>query len=764
MRKRRASSDEEALGAFIGIVIAVFALIWLIEHVILPGLLIVAGIVVSVGGLFALYTSCRVFWKAVSDNKHPYSIYNDPYPHSPGVRRGYFFGPGLNQIKKIWSASQDGMDEAIFKIGHTLEGELQEGGLAIFLCINIWIYLLWLVSALFLYIFGYMFTFLFCFALSVVLAAGWGLFFTGYITLRLADKTFLLMNAIENRCPECKRRPIPLFLCPKCGTPHTLHPGPYGVFHIKCSCGEVLPTTAFNGRNNLAAICPVCHHPVEGYARHFGIQVVGNTSAGKTTYLASFFHEYLCQLPSYIKYSCNPQEGFEDFRGAFESGDRIPGTTERNAGMYSITHEVSMYAPYQLSMYDIAGEAFQNDGATGYQQQQFQYSEGVVLMIDPNDSSDASHTAIMSFCSEHRKMKNLMTSRMIEIPAAVVITKSDKYGAELSGDPQDEEVCTRFLAAHGFGNVIKLISANFTNAKYFVATATGHELDGSAYTPSGVLEPVMWILNERKSVLIRIITIGITIFDEVKFLLRKIVPFLVPVFILWLVFWGVPSVLFGKILQTEHRPSDSVRIALKASEVIPLQTQGKLVSTTSPVQNSTTISTARQKPGLSGKVLSQPEQRSREVEKDVPAPVLKLSTLGTKINVRKRPDINSESLEVLDEGVPVVAKEHTRKSDGTWYKVTIPSGIEGWIRGELLKPRISDKGEHGGVLMRVTGDELNLRDGPGKRRTSIGKLYIGHLVEVVGRSGAWRKVYTQTGELGWVHGGYLGERKRYSTF
>ena len=774
MRRRRASSDEDALGALIVIVIAIFAIGWLIEHVILPGLLIIAGIVASVGGLFALYTSCRVFGKAVLDNKYPYSIYTDPYPHAPGVKRGYFFGPGFNQLKKVWSASQEGMDEAISKIIHTSEGELQQGGLTMFFCINLWIYLFLFVSCLSLYVFGYMFTFAFCCVLSVILAAGFLLFFSCYILLKLSDQTALLLNSIESRCPKCKRRSEPMFQCPKCHTLHILHPGPYGIFHTKCSCGELLPTTAFNGRNNLVAFCPVCREPLKGYAEHFGIQVVGSTSSGKTTYLASFFHEYLSQLPSYIKSSCTPQKNFDDLEKAYVIGSPIPGTTEMNAGMYSITHEFPMHAPYQFSMYDIAGEAFQNIIASGYQQQQFQYSEGLILMIDPDNSPEVSQTTISSFCAEHKKLKNITASHMSPVPVAVLITKADMYGEELSGDYQDQEQCIRFLEAHGFGSVIRLISSEFINIKYFVVSALGHTPDSTEYKPLGVVEPVMWILGAAKSVLGKIIKNGISTSDKVKFMLRKFVPFFLPAVILCLLFWGISNVSWGKILQTTQNPSDHVQVEAKALARIPpsslhtgkTQHQTKPAEVTPKKHVNPTVNTTQQNTTLVGKIqqAAQHEYRSRDVKKDVPATSLKLSTLGTKINVRRRPDINSDSLEMLDEGVPVEAKEHEQRSDGVWYKVTIPGGREGWIRSELLKPRIGDKGEHGGVFMRVVGDDVNLRTGPSKKNSSIGKLYTGHLVEVVGSSGVWRKVYTQTGDRGWVHSGFLGKRQRFKTF
>ena len=544
-------SDDEALGFLGFIVIAIAAIIWFIVHVVLPALLVIGGIVAGIGVLFALYTAGYVFCHAVSASRNPYAYYSDPHPHAPGVKRGYFFGPGLKQLEMIWSASSAGMGTALQEIGRIAERNLHWED---FFLHDLWIYLFWLASALSLYLFGYAFALIFCALLSVVLGAGWLLFFAGYMLLRLSDKTALLLNAIDNPCPKCKRRRVPLFVCPKCGTLHNLQPGPYGIFRTKCSCGELLPTTVFNGRNDLVAVCPLCNSPVEGYAQHFGIQVVGNTSAGKTTYLASFFHEYFRRIPSHITHTCNPQRAFQTLEGAYNSGNKISGTTELNAGMYSIKHEFSMHVPYLLSMYDIAGEAFQNITSADYLQLQFEYAKGIMLMVDPDASPSETHAAISAFCSEHKKLKSLTTSQMSTVPAAVVITKADKFSAELSGGLQDEEVCRRFLDAHGFRSVVNLIAANFTDTRYFATTATGHELDGRAYSPSGVLEPVMWLLGEGKSVLPRIIDSGVNAFDKMKFAVRKTVPFIMPALVMWLLLWGISSISWGKIMPTAKRP------------------------------------------------------------------------------------------------------------------------------------------------------------------------------------------------------------------
>ena len=257
MRCRKGSSNDDALGYLVLGVIALAVIVWLIVYVVLPASLIAGGIAAGAGALFALYTAAVVFLRALNDNYNPYRKYTDPNPHVSGVRRGYFFGPGLSQLKAICDYSRAGMDKAITDITLMADRKLRKEGLLTFsfFCFDLWIYIFCWVSCLSLYVFGYGFLIIFCFLLVSVLAVGWIFFFSGYIILRLSDSTALFINSIEHRCPNCKSRAKPLFMCPKCHTLHSLQPGPYGVFRTKCSCGEYLPTTAFNGRNNLAAFC-----------------------------------------------------------------------------------------------------------------------------------------------------------------------------------------------------------------------------------------------------------------------------------------------------------------------------------------------------------------------------------------------------------------------------------------------------------------------------------------------------------------------------
>lgn len=58
------------------------------------------------------------------------------------------------------------------------------------------------------------------------------------------------------------------------------------------------------------------------------------------------------------------------------------------------------------------------------------------------------------------------------------------------------------------------------------------------------------------------------------------------------------------------------------------------------------------------------------------------------------------------------------------------------------------------VKKTVTADVLNVRSGPGTTYSSIGKLYMGNVVEVISESGGWAKI-NYSGKIGYVSTDYL---------
>ena len=316
-----------------------------------------------------------------------------------------------------------------------------------------------------------------------------------------------------------------MFLCPACGTEHQkLTPGPYGTLHRRCVCGELLPTTVFNGRSKLEAECPYCHSTLaSGGARQFGIQLIGGVSAGKTSYLAAFWHTYLNRLSdlSYDRYSCFPQDAFDELDYWFNEG-LSNATSEMNATMYSILYEDNKKTPFQLTIYDVAGESFLNLDSV-IQQRQFDYCEALVLVIDPTADPESANETISSFVSEFKRIKGTKASALSSIPVAVVISKADLFKREIglpkiklrstnlinNGSAEDsrtallyaqEELCRTFLENHDFDSVLNLIDGEFSNVAFFSVSAMGHEpTPGEPYSPWGVVEPILWILDNYKS-------------------------------------------------------------------------------------------------------------------------------------------------------------------------------------------------------------------------------------------------------------------------
>lgn len=127
------------------------------------------------------------------------------------------------------------------------------------------------------------------------------LVYVGFSAAWIFDRAYLARKKIFTACNECKCKTlIPTYICYKCGAYHTnLTPGVYGIFKRTCNCGEKLPTTFFNGRKKIQAICPNCL--LEGKTTYLNdresrplcIPVVGGRSVGKTAYITAFSKKFV---------------------------------------------------------------------------------------------------------------------------------------------------------------------------------------------------------------------------------------------------------------------------------------------------------------------------------------------------------------------------------------------------------------------------------------------------------------------------------------
>lgn len=108
--------------------------------------------------------------------------------------------------------------------------------------------------------------------------------------------------------------------------------------------------------------------------------------------------------------------------------------------------------------------------------------------------------------------------------------------------------------------------------------------------------------------------------------------------------------------------------------------------------------------------------------------------LKDKINVRARPDSNSEVIAGLKKGDTVDIRE--RK--GEWLKIAAPAGTKCYVAAKLIKDGAA------------TGDAINVRCGPGANFRDIGKLAKGEKVTVVEAKGEWTQIAPTANCSGWV--------------
>ena len=498
------------------IALAIYLIYLLIRYIILPiaSVLAIATLVISAG--YALVVSLISFVSSFKENINPYRTYVDNHKDIPtGVKRNYFFGPGFHQISEIVSGAFKNLAEYRTKLTGWKDKAIRGKWY-----LDLWIYLGYGFAIFCAQVLGFIWVATFSIVLSIAIIIGMTFFYLYFTTLWLIDRLVLLIKSIHNRCPICKRKSvIPVFLCPTCDLAHKkLVPGPYGVTKRKCVCGTPLATTFLGGRSKYEAHCPFCDAELlSSSSKQYGIQLVGGVGTGKTTFLAAFWHEYKEWLNRVrkVQFEATPPDAFFELEDWFESG-RAEATIETNASMYSIIHHLSQNTSVQMTIYDIAGEAFDFAGSET-QQQQFRYCEGFLLVVDPTATPDYVSETVTNFINSLDEVKGKHTAKAASVPVAIIITKSDLFKREIgipriratfqpttidgmpnvSFEQHQNDVCRNFLLGHGYGNALNLIDAEFSNIRFFPVSSMGHDMEEGQYEPWGVLEPVFWLMNDE---------------------------------------------------------------------------------------------------------------------------------------------------------------------------------------------------------------------------------------------------------------------------
>lgn len=558
------------LGFFLGgMIYILIVLLWVFLAGYVFPFIVNAGAFIVIGALcIAFALGCAV---AIVNYGKKFFLYLNPYPSTPGVyvdstrryyedkhkhreeygRRSYFFGPGLfsisQTIKYSWRANfelignaKDWLADHTDSVGEWL---CWIPGLPYFIFYSLSILVVGsIVTIICSLVHAIPMLIIMC-IIDILFTFTW-----------LIDRIYLKLHSIKTSCPQCQTRSvIPTFECPSCGNMHRhLVPGPYGIWHRRCSCGEVLPTTFLMGRSALDAFCPICGHELAASdVQQFSITVVGGTSSGKTVMLSAFYHEFFRMIDKNknVVYRIPDmyEDMFDNLNSWFEGAECEATPTKQTSDMYSILLESGAFdTNQQFSLYDIAGEAFEDPAMTAMlPQKQMKDSDGIAIVIDPlsalamrNDANDegddtrnyssaAASTIISNFVTY---LRTVLTNSKIKVksdkPVAVILTKTDltaisrrisylriksimrnnagKY--ESFADARDA-ICREFLIDIGLNDAVLAIEANFTNVSYFPVSAMGHTANGEEYEPVHILEPFCWLIKTTRPALAELLDI-----------------------------------------------------------------------------------------------------------------------------------------------------------------------------------------------------------------------------------------------------------------
>ena len=550
-------SEEDSFigGAVVGLLVfgALCLVITVVWNYVVPFIVNAVVYIAIVAACLAFSFGSSV---AIVNYFHKLITYINPYPLKPGVYRdekryyyrdtakrredfdlcrSYFFGPGffsiVHTIRDAWKAN--------FRVIKRLYEWLGDFGIPGMVLGFIPLVFFSLSVA----VFGSAAT-IACSAVHVgIILPVMILSYILFTLVWLVDRVYLQIKSIKTSCPyDQTRSVIPIFACPWCENKHKqLVPGPYGIFHRRCTCGRRLPTTFLLGRSSLKSYCRQCGHKLAASdVQQFAISVVGGSGSGKTVYLSAFFHELfnLIDQSSNVSYEI-PDIHKDDFSNLTDwfNGARCDATEieDATARMYSvILRSPGFDVDRQFSLYDIAGEVFRDPEMKGMlPQRQMRDSNGVIIVIDPlssaavleevrregEGSSDCSEdNAALVISNYAHYLKNIITrigtKRKSSKPVAVVISKADidcvkhhiSYQAvedRMLRTPEKyasisearDEICREYLFRIGLGDAVSALDANFSEVHYFPVSAIGHAANGQIFSPDHVMEPVCWLVR-----------------------------------------------------------------------------------------------------------------------------------------------------------------------------------------------------------------------------------------------------------------------------
>lgn len=366
--------------------------------------------------------------------------------------------------------------------------------------------------------------------------------FPCYSVVYAVDGLFCFFRGISSHCPTCQKKfLLPSYLCPKCKRMHTeLRPSKYGIFHRKCTCGHKLPTTFFNGRQSLEAACAYCGTKLKDGGNHIeiSIPVVGGPSAGKTCFISMAISQIeKTASVNGLDFSYSPTVG-DDFsanKSAMEHGNVPLKTNDSRLKYYQFyLTPTNVKLKNLISLCDIAGEAYDSNEEIG-SQIGYKYANAFLMVLDPlsvrkyreelgDKISLAKYGAskmemddILSvLITTLENMKCLTSKNMVKTDVAVVFSKCDIPGLEdkigstavrrymqqnhiKSTYEATNHVCEQFLTDYEEDNFLNSLRSKFKSVQFFTCSALGHVVNGRPFEPTGVEDPVLWVVDKASA-------------------------------------------------------------------------------------------------------------------------------------------------------------------------------------------------------------------------------------------------------------------------
>lgn len=456
------------------------------------------------------------------------------------AKKNYFFGDSYEDLGKTIKKAFELNTNSIYKGKQNIVSAWINGGIfkkIVSLAMNG-------ISIIILLVFGTLYTLLFSvFHIGIVFAL-MVLFYIVFSVVWLIDRIYLLIHKVRTDCPVCHESAlIPYYRCPSCGEIHRwLVPNKYGVWKHKCNCGEAIPSTFLNGRSKITAICPYCDSElVASEVRPVVFQLIGGSRAGKTVYLAAFYHEFINMIKEKKGIGLEITESyrplFYDLERWFNGGECL-STTQLNSQMYPVIIDIGYGIKRQFSIYDIAGEMFKGDIINSETlQKQFQYCDGLIFVIDPyssekmrpknsgnsdiHDYSEISANSVATnFINYFIHTKYVNATKQSNKKMAVIITKADidevkeeigqakidavyfaNGGQYKSKEECRNQICRQYLINIGFSSAVNDLEIHFSRIQYYPVSAMGHSQNGTKYKSWGIMEPLEWMLSDVDKVL-----------------------------------------------------------------------------------------------------------------------------------------------------------------------------------------------------------------------------------------------------------------------